>query len=117
MRKSVCRMIEEIGQAIRPRVTVVATNTAKVFFHRVFMVQSLTRQDPKMAGITCLFVACKSEECLRPIRQFIWALNAIETDPKTKKQLYPFGMGKNRWESKRGPPHSIPTIIPSSLHP
>lgn len=96
MRKSICRMIEEIGQAIHPRVTVIATNSAKVYFHRFFMVQSLTRQDPKMAGITCLFVACKAEECLRSIRQFIWALNAIETDPKTKKQLFPYGVGKKR---------------------
>ncbi|EKX33202.1 hypothetical protein GUITHDRAFT_166523 [Guillardia theta CCMP2712] len=79
-RKSVCKLIAELGQLIKPPASLCAINSGKVFFHRVFMVQSMAegRQNPKIVGVTCLFLACKSEECLRPLKQFIWALNKLD---------------------------------------
>eukprot|EP00960_Hanusia_phi_P060007 764363-Hanusia_phi.AAC.7 len=89
-RKSVCKLIAELGQLIKPPASLCAINSGKVFFHRVFMVQSMAegRQNPKIVGVTCLFLACKSEECLRSLKQFIWALNKLDYDSSGK---LPFG--------------------------
>mmetsp|Transcript_34944 Transcript_34944/g.54614 ORF Transcript_34944/g.54614 Transcript_34944/m.54614 type:complete len:403 (+) Transcript_34944:124-1332(+) len=87
-RKSVCKLIAEIGQTVRATVT--AINTAKVFFHRVFMVQSMEKQNPKLVGVTCLFLACKSEECLCQLKHFIWTLNKLDRTNDGQK-AYPFG--------------------------
>lgn len=50
-RKSVCKLIAELGQLIKPPASLCAINSGKVFFHRVFMVQSMAegRQNPKVS--------------------------------------------------------------------
>lgn len=90
-RKSICKLIAEVGQHIRPKASVTAVNSGKVFFHRVFMVQSLQKQNPKLVGITCLFLACKSEECPRHVKYFIWTLNMLDVDMETGQRTFPFG--------------------------
>jgi hypothetical protein len=49
-----------------------------------------------MVGIACLFVACKSEECLRDCKAIIWSINRSETDPATGHRTYPFGKSKTK---------------------
>jgi len=99
MRKSICKLIAEVGQHIRPKASVTAVNSGKVFFHRIFMVQSLQKQNPKLVGITCLFLACKSEECPRHVKQLIWTLNMLDVDMETGQRTFPFG----RKPDEKGP--------------
>jgi len=93
-RKAACKFIAEVGQNLWHPASIVAINSAKVFLNRHFMVESLDNSadklyNRKLVGITCLFVACKTEECLRPLKEFIWAWNQIDCDSKTGS--YPFG--------------------------
>jgi hypothetical protein len=60
MRKSICKFIEEIGNNV-PSVPVqlIAINTAKVFFHRVLMVQSMKKQDARVSFRSVVLLAAR----------------------------------------------------------
>jgi hypothetical protein len=58
MRKSICKFIEVIGMNVNPYVQITAINTAKVFFHRVLMVQSMKKQDARV-GSTAPCTCCQ----------------------------------------------------------
>mmetsp|Transcript_4367 Transcript_4367/g.12828 ORF Transcript_4367/g.12828 Transcript_4367/m.12828 type:complete len:237 (+) Transcript_4367:269-979(+) len=92
VRKFSCTFLTEIGQNLVHPASVLAINCAKVFLHRFYMMECTdlsNKERHKEIAATCIFVACKSEECLRPLKEFIWAWNYIDFD-KTKKQN-PFG--------------------------
>ena len=92
VRKSMCKFIEKVGAHMFPQCKPLTVNTAKVFFHRVCMSQSVAkgRQNPKLIGVSCLFLACKSEEDYRPIRELIWAMNKLDVD-QNGRNVYPYG--------------------------
>mmetsp|Transcript_3009 Transcript_3009/g.8429 ORF Transcript_3009/g.8429 Transcript_3009/m.8429 type:complete len:302 (+) Transcript_3009:367-1272(+) len=90
-RKFSAKFIADIGQSLRHRASILAINCAKVFLHRYFMSECVDLQDKqqhKVIAITCLFVACKSEECLRPLKEFVWAWNFLEFDSKSRDGVF-----------------------------
>ncbi|ETV87591.1 hypothetical protein, variant 1 [Aphanomyces astaci] len=55
-----CELIDRLAAVFRlPKMSVAS---AKVFFHRFFVVQSFKRQDAWLIAATCLFLAAKVEE-------------------------------------------------------
>jgi len=105
VRKTSCKFIAEVGQQLMHPASIIAINSAKVFLNRYYMMEPMDvsiekLHQHKLVGITCLFLACKTEECLRPLKEFIWAWNHIDSDPKRFHS--PFGRyegedTKRRW--------------------
>ena len=94
VRNSTCKFIQKVGQHTHPACKPMSVSTARVFFHRVCMSQSVVegRQNPKLLGVACLFLACKSEEELKPVREFIWSMNQIACEVDAHgKATYPYG--------------------------
>ena len=94
VRRSTCKFIEQVGGQIRPPCGRIPMSTAKVFFHRVCMSQSVMegRQNAKLLGVACLFLACKSEGEGRSVREFIWSMNQILCEVGANGvATYPFG--------------------------
>ncbi|KAL9234303.1 hypothetical protein vseg_009188 [Gypsophila vaccaria] len=69
MRKQYCSFLKELG--IKLRVGPVTTATAMMFCHRFYMRQSLAKNDWQTIATACMFLACKVEENLHPLRDVV----------------------------------------------
>uniref|UniRef100_A0A7C9E0Q7 Cyclin-like domain-containing protein n=1 Tax=Opuntia streptacantha TaxID=393608 RepID=A0A7C9E0Q7_OPUST len=66
LRKSYCSFLKDLGMKLR--VSPVTTATATMFCHRFYMHQSHAKNDWQTIATACMFLACKAEDNLRPLR-------------------------------------------------
>lgn len=66
LRKSCCSFLKDVGMKLR--VSPVTTATATMFCHRFYMRQSHAKNDWQTIATACMFLACKVEDNLRPLR-------------------------------------------------
>eukprot|EP01080_Neovahlkampfia_damariscottae_P000734 gene734-8986_t len=74
-RKSTCAFIQEVGISLKvPQLTIA---TAWVYFHRFYVLHSFKAYDRHIVGGTCLFLAAKTEETFKKIKDVILACEHV----------------------------------------
>uniref|UniRef100_A0A5B7AUT4 Putative cyclin-T1-5-like n=2 Tax=Davidia involucrata TaxID=16924 RepID=A0A5B7AUT4_DAVIN len=69
LRKAYCTFLQDLGMRLKvPQVTIA---TAIIFCHRFFHCQSHAKNDRKIIGTVCMFLAGKVEETPRPLKDVI----------------------------------------------
>eukprot|EP00824_Muranothrix_gubernata_P003596 TRINITY_DN1450_c0_g1_i2.p1 TRINITY_DN1450_c0_g1~~TRINITY_DN1450_c0_g1_i2.p1 ORF type:complete len:511 (-),score=96.96 TRINITY_DN1450_c0_g1_i2:11-1543(-) len=118
LRRAVCAFIQATGQTLRvPQLTIA---TAMIFFHRFYARQSFRVHNPKIIGITALFLAGKVEETPKKLKDVLTYAHKVRVKYEPDDGLEHHSMGSVlgtvvRGEKARASPEALREMCPHDL--